>query len=142
MNLNDYFDFISVNNTKRGYLNPKNQVFKEVTLHTSDVPINNIDDFDVAVIGITRDKDNTYDLKGLDEIRSYLYSLSLFEKTPKIIDLGNLKFGNTQKDTIIGLRDVIVELITSNVLPLIIGPSELILYANCLAYSSIGEKIN
>ena len=66
----------------------------------------------------------------------------MFENTPKIIDLGNLKIGKTTNDTVVGLRDVIVDLITSNVLPVIIGSSELILYANYIAYNSLSEKIN
>lgn len=142
MNLNDYFDHISVNNTKRYYLNPDNQLIEDISQHTKENPIKSIDDFDVAIIGVTREKDHIYDQKGLEEIRSYLYSLSSLETPQKIIDLGNLKIGNSQRDAVIGLRDVIVELITSRVLPIIIGPSEIILYANYLAYAAVGEKIN
>ncbi len=141
MDLNDYFDFALVDNTKRDYLNPKNQLLKEVFLHSEDNPIKNVDDFNIAIIGVYSDE-HDIGKSALDQLRSDLYSLSLFEKTPKIIDLGNIKQGKTQNDTIIGLRDVLVELLTSNVFPIIIGPAELVQYASYKAYQVIGEKIN
>lgn len=141
MDLNDYFDYALADNTKRDYLNPKNQLLKMVFVHSEDNPIKDVDDFNIAIIGMHSDE-HGISKSGLDQLRSDLYSLSLFEKTPKIIDLGNIKHGKTQNDTIIGLRDVLVELLTSNVFPIIIGPAEVVQYASYKAYQVIGEKIN
>lgn len=143
MNLNDYFDTIKIDNTNRDYLSAKNQLVSEVVLNQEVGSIKNIEGFDLAILGVVSHNNFVSELeKGLNQIRNYLYSLSVFERKPRIIDLGNLKQGKTYSDTIIGLRDVIVELITANVLPIIIGPSELIIYSNFLAYKQIGERVN
>ncbi len=143
MDLNHYFDVVKVDNIKRDYLSHKNQLIAEVTLNQEIGSIKSIGDFDVAIIGVAVNGQQENDqLNGLKNVRSNLYSLSNLDRSIKIIDLGNLKNGKTYNDTIIGLRDVIVELITSNVLPILIGSSDIILYANYLAYKTIGEKIN
>jgi formiminoglutamase len=68
--------------------------------------------------------------------------LSSFSKQIKIYDLGNLKQGKTANDHSIGLRDVIIELISLNITPIILGSSEDIVYPNYLAYQMLDQKIN
>ncbi len=144
MNLNDYFDPIDIKIDFKNYINVKDQLFSSVAINTDDNRINNIESYNLAIIGVTDNQsENISDsIKGLEKIRKYLYSLSGFSKKVKIYDLGNLKKGKTANDNIIALRDVIVELITSNIIPLIIGGSEDIIYPNYLAYSKLDKKVN
>ena len=143
MNLNDYFDSIVLKEIERDYLKSKNQLYNNVKIHDQNNLIANIEDFDIAILGVVDDSINNNDSqKGLQLIREYLYSLKSYEKSTKIIDLGNFKLGKTDNDSLIGLRDVFVELIISNTLPVIIGPSELISYANYLAYEKLDKQAN
>mgnify|MGYP000341798852 CR=1 FL=1 len=68
--------------------------------------------------------------------------MAAFDKTVRIYDLGNLKPGKTINDQSVGLRDVIVELVTLDIIPVVIGSSEEILYPNYLAYQKLDKEIN
>ena len=144
MNLNDYFDPIDLKIEFKNYINIKDQLFSSVAINSVDHKINNIENYNLAIVGVTNyQSDNVIDsVKGLEKIREYLYSLSGFNKKINIYDLGNLKKGKTVNDNIIALRDVIVELISLNIIPLIIGSSEDIIYPNYLAYNKLDKKIN
>jgi arginase family enzyme len=144
MNLNDYFDPIDINIEFKNYINVKDQLFSSVAINSVDHKINNIENYSLAIVGVTNyQSDNVIDsVKGLEKIREYLYSLSGFNKKINIYDLGNLKKGKTVNDNIIALRDVIVELISLSIIPVIIGSSEDIIYPNYLAYNKLDKKIN
>ena len=144
MNLNDYFDPICVENIGKSYLSDKNLLLSQVYLHTQENKIKNIDDYKIAIIGVPDSRSEFKDdsLNGLLKIREYLYSLSRFNKSIEIIDLGNLKPGKTTNDQIIGLRDVLIELMVMNIIPVVLGSSEDIIYSNYHAYSKIEKKIN
>ena len=144
MDLNEYFDPIDIGDVSRDYLNSKYQLLKSVSFHFADSKINNIENYDIAILGVV---DNDYNelnnsVTGLTKIRESLYSLSSFEKKLHIYDLGNLKCGKTKNDNIVGLRDVLIELISLDVLPIVIGSSENIIYPNYLAYKKLDQKIN
>ncbi len=144
MNLNDYFDPIELNSEFKKCSKQEACLFSQVTIYTKENKIKNIEEFSLALIGVVNDNEiNINDSKkGLLKIREYLYHLSSFDKQVKMIDLGNLKQGKTNNDTRIGLRDVIIELITLNIIPIIIGSSEEVLYPNYKAYQKLDKKIN
>lgn len=144
MNLNEYFDPITLTDLSDKQIDPDDQLFKDVIIHSEDNPIINIDHYDIAIIGVSDDDRSPINnsKQGLNKIREFLYSLSSFEKAPKIIDLGNIKAGNSENDNIIGLRDVIVELLGSKVLPIVLGSSEKVMFPNYLAYKKLDRKIN
>jgi len=144
MNLNDYFDPININIDFKNYINVKDQLFSSVAIHSGDYKINNIENYSLAIIGVVSDQIDSASesIKGLVKIREYLYGLSGFSKKVNIYDLGNLKKGKTTNDNIIALRDVIIELISLNIIPLIIGGSEDIIYPNYLAYCKLDRKVN
>jgi arginase family enzyme len=144
MNLNDYFDPIDFNFEFNDNYNLKEILYSSFSFHTGENKIRNIENFNIAIIGIVNDhiqqKENS--VKGLLKIREHLYSLTSFNKQVKIYDLGNLKRGNSVNDHSIGLRDVLIELLTLNIIPIIIGSSEDIIYPNYLAYQKLEKKIN
>ena len=144
MNLNDYLDPVDIKFANKDFINSKEQLFSSVSVHTPEKKIKAIENYNVAIIGVPGNLPENIDesINGLLKIREYLYSLSSFNKQIKIYDLGNLKQGNTANDHSVGLRDVIVELVTSNITPIIIGSSEDIIYPNYLAYQKLDKKIN
>ncbi|HAF27975.1 MAG TPA: arginase [Bacteroidales bacterium] len=144
MNLNDYFDPIDFNFEFDDNYNLKEILYSSFSFHTSENKIRNIENFNIAIIGIVNDhiKQKENSVKGLLKIREHLYSLTSFNKQIKIYDLGNLKRGNSVNDHSIGLRDVLIELLTLNIIPIIIGSSEDIIYPNYLAYQKLEKKIN
>jgi len=100
---------------------------------------------DIALIGVPEDRNavsNDGCAEGPDEIRKYLYRLSPVVNFPRIIDLGNLKRGHTPSDTYFALTSVVSELLNANIIPVILGGSQDITYANYQAYQNIGQIIN
>jgi formiminoglutamase len=141
MNLNDYFNPVEIFNTNRNSIHPGAQLISVVSVHSKNKPISNISDYNLALFGVSNNNLEDIYKDEYSEIREELYSLSANYKT-KLFDLGNLKQGKTKNDTIIGLRDVIIELISLNVIPIILGNSEDILYAQYLAYKKLDTKVN
>lgn len=144
MNLNDYFDPIDMDIELTESNDVKDQIFSFVKIHSKEHTIRSIEGFELAILGVVNKHSGKEEesLIGLNEIRKYFYQLTGFSKNVKIYDLGNLKSGNTPNDLVIGLRDVIVELFSLNIIPIIIGDSEDILYPNYMAYQKFDKEIN
>lgn len=103
------------------------------------------DKADLAIIGVPEDRnavDNEGCGQGPDLIRKFLYKLFPGTFNPRIIDLGNLKRGNTQNDTYFALTSTVSELLSANIIPIILGGSQDLTYANYQAYQNLGQIIN
>jgi len=100
---------------------------------------------DIAIIGVKEDR-NAINNKGCalapDYVRAKLYKLYPGNYQPKIVDLGNIKRGFEVEDTYFALSTVVAELINNNIVPLIIGGSQDMTYANYQAYEHLGQIIN
>lgn len=100
---------------------------------------------DIALLGI-RDDRNALNNEGCglapNAIRKFLYQLYPGPYTLRIIDLGNLKTGHSVTDTYFALSSVVAELIANNVLPVILGGSQDMTFANYQAYQNLGQIIN
>jgi arginase family enzyme len=102
-------------------------------------------DFDFALIGVPEDRrslKNKGAKKAPDKVREYFYALFSHWKNLHIVDMGNLKTGNTLEDTYFALKEVITHLLENNVLPIIIGGTQDLTYANYLAYQPFNKIIN
>jgi len=143
MNLNDYFDPIEIAGTTN-YIEPKHQLLSNITLHQKESKIQNIESFKLAIIGVPDFFENPADVNSfaLEKIRSHLYSLSAFNKPAGIIDLGNLKPGKTINDQKIALRDVVTELLTLGIIPIILGKADNILYTTYSGFGLLNQTIN
>lgn len=99
----------------------------------------------LALLGITESRaaiNNTNCAQAPDQIRSFLYLLFSPENDVNIIDLGNIKPGNSLNDTYFAVRDVVSTLLKNNIIPVILGGGQDLTYANYLAYESLGKIIN
>ena len=85
---------------------------------------------DLAIIGVKEDR-NSIDNEGCDlapdSVRNYLYKLFPGPYANKIVDLGNIRKGFTPADTYFALSSTVTELISNNVLPVIIGGGRILL---------------
>ena len=83
------------------------------------------EDFSVALIGVKSEMNNVNpgSATAPDAIRRQLYPLRGGFSNIKVKDLGNLKKGKCMADTYAALKDVVGELLSMNVLPVVIGGS-------------------
>lgn len=77
-----------------------------------------------------------------DEIRRYFYSLFCWNKEAGIIDLGNLIPGDTIEDTYQVLSEMLALLINEGVIPIILGGSNDLAFANYKAYELLQRVIS
>lgn len=139
-----YFDFVKIEQLTISQHTKKNKYsFYHIAKNTENHPVKNIKQYDIAIVGVPEER-NTND-KGTaqapDIIREKLYQLNI-PYGAKIVDLGNLKAGNMLNDSYIALSDVVSELISLSVIPIIIGGSQDLTYGNFLAYKKISKQVN
>jgi arginase family enzyme len=94
---------------------------------------------DIAIVGVGEESDL---FTGADIIRKQFYALKQHRKRIKIVDLGNIKIGKTQKDTYSAMADVCSCLLQNRVIPLILAKSNDLAIGNYMAYEQIGQIIN
>lgn len=100
---------------------------------------------DIAIIGVKEDRaaiNNAGCADAPDFVRHFLYRLFPGGYNAKIADLGNIRRGHTVEDTYFALRTVLAELLKNRVIPIIIGGSQDLTYANYQAYESLNQIIN
>lgn len=101
--------------------------------------------FDIAILGVKETR-NSHDNIGCEEapdvVRQELYKLIKNAGDFKIIDLGNIEKGATVQDTYVATKYVINELLKSKILPVIIGGSHDLTYAQYLAYEDLRKPIH
>jgi formiminoglutamase len=136
MNLNDYLNPVSLNKPEVSLVPHELSFSRKIFIHTPDSSINNIDSYDIAIIGVPEDKNA--DIKGSmdapDYVREKLYQLAGMNRKIRIIDLGNLKTTSNINDTYFGLKDIIQELGSYHIIPIIIGGSQDLTFAMDLAF--------
>lgn len=126
---------------------------KEITKHTLGevITINNgvifpdIAEADIAIVGVKEErnsKGNSGCKEAPDYIRKYLYKLYHGSYANKIIDLGNILEGETIEDTYHAVSEVVQELVKNKVVPIIIGGSQDLTYANYKGYESLEQTVN
>ena len=99
--------------------------------------------FNLAILGVNESRGGQ--VKSIkdspDYVRKHLYSLfPSFDLS--IIDLGNIKQGESVEDTFYALSGVISELIKKEIIPIVIGGSQELTYAIYQAYGSLEQVAN
>ncbi|MEN8226672.1 MAG: formimidoylglutamase [Bacteroidota bacterium] len=126
MDLNDYFDPVSLERPDFEYLEDNESFSHHISVHTPDLPIRELDKHQVVILGIPEDS-NAF-IKGSkeapDRIRSKLYQLKKINKNLRIYDLGNIKNGGSVNDTYYAIRDVLLELMERDMVSIILGGSQ------------------
>ncbi|MDO6802508.1 formimidoylglutamase [Wenyingzhuangia sp. 1_MG-2023] len=79
---------------------------------------------------------------GASEIRKELYRLHAGNWTVSIADLGTIKAGNLIKDTYYAVKETVSFLLKNDILPIIIGGGQDLIYANYKAYSQLDQTVN
>jgi arginase family enzyme len=99
----------------------------------------------LAIIGVKEDRKSVNNFgceTGPDEIRKKLYKLFPSKLNMNLVDLGNIKRGHSAEDTYFALSEVCAELIKNDIIPIIIGGSQDLTFANYRAYEKLGQIIN
>lgn len=117
----------------------------KVSAHTPQGGFPDLDDIEIAIIGIKEDRNAVANAgcgEGPDYIRHEFYQLFPGNYPMKLADLGNIPRGHTISDTYFALTAVVAELVSRDIVPIILGGSQDLTYAAYKAYEKIGRIIN
>jgi len=107
--------------------------------------VHDLDGVKIAIVGVLENRNDINYIGeelNLSEIRKSLYALFPGNWHTTIADLGDIKKGESVEDTYYALQTTIAILIEKNIIPLIIGGSQDLTYANYRAYDNIGPMVN
>lgn len=104
-----------------------------------------LENIDMAIIGVCEDR-NAVNNEGCalapDTVRNYLYGLYSGNFRANVVDLGNIMAGHSVDDTYYAVKASIDFLIRKNIVPVIIGGSQDLTYAQFLGYKDLEQTIN
>ncbi len=118
---------------------------RKIRIHTKKDGIPDLKNVQIAIVGVMEGRgavDNVGTGKSLEKVRKYLYQMFPGNWHLKIADLGNIPKGKETGDTYFIVQDILSTLISKDIVPVIIGGSQDITYANYRAYDSMEKPLN
>lgn len=105
----------------------------------------NLENVQIAIFGVVENrKDTKASLAYFDftAIRKEFYQLHSGNWDIQIADLGDIVAGDSVEDTYFAVKSVVFELLKQNVIPIILGGSQDLAYAQYRAYDDYGSMVN
>ena len=144
MDITLYFEPIDTSKIERDEDYMPTQLGSVIDIHKEEGRFPDLEKIDLAIIGVKEER-NAVNNEGCaeapDAVRNKLYQLFQRGETA-IADLGNIIGGNTVEDTYFALSAAVAALVDNNIVPIIIGGSQDLTYANYTAYESLEQTIN
>jgi len=145
MDISIYFEPVKLKGYHHSGHSRRKMMGDVVTAFTQPNDFPSLDDADLAIIGVGEERNAVFN-KGCglapEAIRKELYKLLQGNFTLKLVDLGNIMVGHTISDTYFALTTVIAELLDRNIVPIILGGSQDLTFAQYKAYEKLGRIIN
>ena len=145
MSLADFFSPVDSDKVSARETFFTSQMGSQVEIYIHDFPDLEAQTFDIAIVGVLEDRNSINNqgcALGPDYVREKLYSLYQGTYNIRMVDLGNIKAGNTVSDTYFAVKTVVAELVKMDIVPLIIGGGQDLTYAQYLAYESLEQKVD
>lgn len=118
---------------------------KKVKIHSEQHGIPDLDDVKLAIIGVKENR-NDVNYIGSDlnfsDIRTTLYSLFPGNWYTNIADLGDIEPGASVEDSYFALKTTVEVLVQKKIIPIILGGSQDLTYANYRAYDNLQPMVN
>jgi formiminoglutamase len=126
MNLFDFLDPVSLEKPEDYLISSPNVFGKSISIYTADNKPDDLSKYQIAILGVPEDR-NSYNRGAClapGMIRAQLYQLYRLNDPLRIIDLGNLKQGNTYSDTYSALKEILNILLADNIVTILLGGSQ------------------
>lgn len=118
---------------------------KKIKIHSEQQGIPDLEDVQLVIIGVKENRNDVNymgEVLNFDIIRTSLYSLFPGNWYMNIADLGDIPEGASIEDTYYALRTIISILLEKKIIPIIIGGSQDLTYANYRAYDTMAPMVN
>jgi arginase family enzyme len=140
-----FFSPLDVNEITNGFQLSDNQFGKTFSIFTDNDSFPSLEGKDIAIVGVCEDRNsenNTGSNLAPNDVRGFLYKLFSGNFRANVVDLGNINPGNTTQDTYFAVKSTVDFLVRKNIIPVIIGGSQDISYAQFLGYKDLEQTIN
>jgi len=124
---------------------PDGVLGKNLQIYSEKTGFPELEKCNLALFGIResrRDINFIGNFPTFDAIRNSFYSLYAGNWHHSIADMGDIKAGATVEDTYFAVTSVVNHLVSRNIIPIILGGSQDLLYPIYRAYDSFGKMIN
>ena len=118
---------------------------KKIKVHSRQNGIPDLDNVQLAIIGVQEHRNDVNYMGAdisFDSIRKALYTLFPGNWNTIIADLGDIEPGESVEDTYFAIRTAITVLIEKSIIPIILGGSQDLTYANYRAYDTVMPMVN
>ena len=118
---------------------------RKIKIHTEQDGIPDLENINIVILGVLENRNDVNYIGedfNLNEIRKSLYSLFPGSWSTNIADLGDIQKGESIEDTYFALKETLSVLIQKRIIPIIIGGSQDLTYANYRAYDSLMPMVN
>ncbi|WP_299549126.1 formimidoylglutamase [Seonamhaeicola sp.] len=118
---------------------------RRLKIHSEQNGMPDLDDVTIAIIGVLENRNDVNyigEAFQLDEIRKSFYGLFPGSWNITIADLGDINKGESVEDTYFALKTAVNILVKKNIIPIILGGSQDLTYANYRAYDNIIPMVN
>ncbi|GAL66908.1 formimidoylglutamase [Jejuia pallidilutea] len=118
---------------------------RKLRVHSKQKGIPELQGVDIALLGVIENRNDVNyigEAFTLDEIRKSLYALFPGSWNTTVADLGDINAGESVEDTYFALRETIEILIKKHIIPVLLGGSQDLTYANYRAYDALMPMVN
>ncbi|TWO33458.1 formimidoylglutamase [Seonamhaeicola sediminis] len=118
---------------------------RKIKIHSEQNGMPDLEGVSIALIGVLENRNDVNyigDEFKLDEIRKSFYGLFPGIWNTTIADLGDIHKGESVEDTYFALKTAISILVKKNIIPIILGGSQDLTYANYRAYDHLIPMVN
>ena len=118
---------------------------RKLKIHSAQHGIPDLEGVNVAILGVLENRNNVNYIGEefqLNEIRKSFYGLFPGSWSTIIADLGDINRGESVEDTYFALKEAITILVKKNIIPVILGGSQDLTYANYRAYDALIPMVN
>ncbi len=123
----------------------KDSIGDQLEMHTQEFGFPVLDNVQIVLFDVREGRGNISNIDtaiGADEVRKSFYSLFYGNWKVSMVDLGSILAGETIKDTYYAVQKTIAYLIKKEILPIVIGGSMDLVYANYKAYDNLDQTVN
>lgn len=124
---------------------PQGVLGKEIAVHKSKGELPDLKGVKIAILGVLENRNDVDFMGGVvsfSEIRKALYALYPGNWSHKIVDLGDIEPGESVEDSYFALKTVMGALLKKEIIPIVLGGSQDLLYAHYRGYDVLGNMLN
>ncbi len=118
---------------------------QKIKIHSAQNGLPDLSDVKIVILGVLENRNDVNYIGedfNLNEIRKSLYTLYPGSWSTSIADIGDIEKGERVEDTYFALKETLTTLIKNKIIPVIIGGSQDLSYANYRAYDNLMPMVN